>query len=176
MLAFADNSCLLFFFFGPAKMERTAQFGFLWWEKCMMSRQERITTASVMFTTFLQVGKRSSRNYGFFFFDLEHSLSHTLSFSKSIKGRDSTVCFVTGAFNVEEAKKGLDTLAINQLGGIESWRDFYANDDKYPFVGLLIDPRYYDEAGTPAPALDDYRTRLQTAMNLDKEKAAAKKK
>jgi hypothetical protein len=70
----------------------------------------------------------------------------------------------------------LDTLASNQLGGIESWRDFYANDDKYPFVGLLIDPRYYDEDGTPTPALEDYRTRLQTAMNLAKEKAAAKKK
>uniref|UniRef100_A0A7S4RE60 Cytochrome b5 heme-binding domain-containing protein n=1 Tax=Ditylum brightwellii TaxID=49249 RepID=A0A7S4RE60_9STRA len=52
-------------------------------------------------------------------------------------GKDSTASFVTGDFSEEGGKASLDDLPTNQLGGIESWRKFYANHAKYTFVGVL---------------------------------------
>ena len=86
-------------------------------------------------------------------------------------GRDATVPYITGKFNVEEGAKGLDSLPMDKLLGIESWVEFYREDEKYPFQGLLVDPRYYDEDGNPTPALDEYHARLQTAKQLKSKKA-----
>lgn len=50
-------------------------------------------------------------------------------------GRDGSVPFVTGKFDAEEAEKTIENLTPEQLAGIESWREFYEKEDKYPFVG-----------------------------------------
>jgi hypothetical protein len=84
-------------------------------------------------------------------------------------GRDASVTFVTGKFTEEEAKKGLDSISINALGALEQWKDFYDKSDKYHFVGLLVDPRYYDEEGKPTPALLEYRERQETSKDMKRQ-------
>jgi hypothetical protein len=84
-------------------------------------------------------------------------------------GRDASVPFITGKFNEEEAKKGLDSISINALSALEHWKDFYAESDKYDFIGLLVDPRYYDEEGKPTPALLEYRERQETSKEMKKQ-------
>ena len=42
-----------------------------------------------------------------------------------------------------------------------SWHQFYQDEDKYPFVGLLIDERYHDENGNAVPALEEFRERAK---------------
>lgn len=84
-------------------------------------------------------------------------------------GRDASVAFITGQFNDEEAKKGLDSLSIKSLSALEHWRDFYEKSDKYHFIGLLVDPRYYDEEGKPTPALLEYREREETFKEMQSQ-------
>jgi hypothetical protein len=84
-------------------------------------------------------------------------------------GRDASVTFVTGKFNEEEAKKGLDSLSINELGALEHWRDFYEKNEKYQFIGLLVDPRYYNEEGKLTTALLEYREREETSKEMKRQ-------
>ena len=89
-------------------------------------------------------------------------------------GRDASTAFVTGKFTAEEsAQPGLDTLTIKELPGLETWRVFYQDDPKYKFVGKLIDPRYYNEDGTPTEPLIEYRERLKTALVLQEQEREA---
>ena len=91
-------------------------------------------------------------------------------------GRDASTAFVTGKFTAEEsAQPGLDTLTIKELPGLETWRVFYQDDPKYKFVGKLIDPRYYNEDGTPTEPLIEYRERLKTALVLQEQEREARK-
>jgi hypothetical protein len=84
-------------------------------------------------------------------------------------GRDASVTFVTGKFSEEEAKKGLDSISINELSALEHWREFYEQSDKYHFIGLLVDPRYYDEEGKPSPAFLEYREREETSKEMKRQ-------
>jgi len=77
-------------------------------------------------------------------------------------GKDSTASFVTGDFSEEGGKASLDDLPTNQLGGIESWRKFYANHAKYTFVGVL-EGKFYDKDGNPTNELLKFQERLSSA-------------
>lgn len=84
-------------------------------------------------------------------------------------GRDASVPFVTGRFNEEEAKKGLDSISINELSALEHWKDFYKDSDKYHYIGILVDPRYYDEEGKPTPAFLEYQERSETSKEMKRQ-------
>ena len=75
-------------------------------------------------------------------------------------GKDATVAYVTGKFTEEEAAKGLDSLSDAQLQVADQWREFYVSEEKYPFVGRFVDPRYYDSDGNPTTAMKEYQERL----------------
>ena len=77
-------------------------------------------------------------------------------------GRDASIVFSTGSFTEEEGRKGLDALPVNKLRGVEHWRQFYEEEQRYKFVGKLIDPRFYDKDGYPTPAMIEYYQRMGT--------------
>jgi hypothetical protein len=61
-------------------------------------------------------------------------------------GRDANVPFITGVFNPDEAEKPLTELENHQLFALEHWSQFYDDEEKYPFVGLLVG-ELYDKYG-----------------------------
>ena len=61
--------------------------------------------------------------------------------------RDGNVPFVTGVFNPEEAAKPLSSLEPHELSNLEHWLQFYVDEEKYPFVGLL-EGDLYDKDGS----------------------------
>lgn len=72
-------------------------------------------------------------------------------------GRDGSAAFVTGNFTPEGAESALvDALTDNQLYQLDTWKDFYAKEEKYPFVGLLHGA-FYDESGHPTAELERVR-------------------
>jgi hypothetical protein len=77
-------------------------------------------------------------------------------------GRDASGIFVSEDFTEEEAIRGLDTVPMKDTSNLDHWRSWYEKTEKYPFVGLLIDPRFYDEEGKPVTELIEYRERLVT--------------
>jgi hypothetical protein len=62
--------------------------------------------------------------------------------------RDGNVPFVTGKFNPEEAAKPLSSLKPHELSNLQHWLQFYIDEDKYPFIGLL-EGDLYDKYGNP---------------------------
>lgn len=62
--------------------------------------------------------------------------------------RDGNVPFVSGVFNAEEAEKPLSSLKPHELSNLEHWLQFYVDEDKYPFIGLL-EGSLYDKDGNP---------------------------
>lgn len=77
-------------------------------------------------------------------------------------GKDASVTFVSGQFNEEGLKKSLDELQPNELRGVESWRLFYRQHDKYKFKGLLVG-ELYDSEGNPTPVLNRLKDKLKTS-------------
>ena len=68
--------------------------------------------------------------------------------------------FVSGVFTPEEAKKSLiDTLSSAQLVLLEEWRKFYADNEKYPLIGLLVGS-LYDKDRNPMEELKTVRERI----------------
>ena len=64
-------------------------------------------------------------------------------------GKNADVPFITGNFNEKEAEKPvLDTLTDEQIYSLETWREFYEKEEKYPFVGVL-EGEYFDSEGNP---------------------------
>lgn len=62
-------------------------------------------------------------------------------------GRDGTIPFITGNFTEEECNKHSDELTAAQLYALDhDWAEFYAKEEKYPFVGFLC-CRFYDSNG-----------------------------
>ena len=91
----------------------------------------------------------------------------------TLASRDSSVPFVTGTFTADEAEKDVETLDESELSGVEEWKLFYETSEKYHFVGLLVDPRYYNEKGESQPSLVKAKERL---AKIKAEKEAKKKK
>merc|ERR1712157_689261 len=79
-------------------------------------------------------------------------------------GKDASASFVTGKFNKDGLKRDLTNVTKKEIMGIEDWRKFYAEEEKYPFVGVLTDGRFYDEDGNPTYLLKKWR------MNIKKNK------
>lgn len=77
-------------------------------------------------------------------------------------GTDCSVCFITGIFSTEEAEKSIDVLETKQLFGLIDWYKFYATHESYRFVGLLVDPRFYDDQGEPTESMLKTRERAAT--------------
>lgn len=98
-------------------------------------------------------------------------------------GTDASVPYVTGKFTAEEATKELNTITSQQVGALNDWADFYEKSDKYKFVGLLVDPRYYNEKGTPNEPLVEHQKISEERQEKDrlwkekqKQETPAKKK
>ena len=92
----------------------------------------------------------------------------------SFAGVDATVPFVSGVFTAEEAEKTTEKLSPRELLGLKSWRDFYRNHQVYQYIGLLVDPRYFDEQGEPTAQHLDFERRLKLAEKADAERKARK--
>lgn len=85
-------------------------------------------------------------------------------------GRDGSAAFVTGNFTAEGAEAALvDALTDNQLYQLDTWKDFYAKEDKYPFVGVLHG-NFYDENGNPTPELERVRRAAAEGKILQEER------
>jgi hypothetical protein len=84
-------------------------------------------------------------------------------------GRDGSVPFITGVFTPEEALKGLDVLEPAQLYSLDTWRKFYEDDEKYPYVGLL-NGRLYDKDGNPTEELTVARVQIAEAKVVAEER------
>lgn len=90
-------------------------------------------------------------------------------------GRDAPVPFVTGTFTEEEAAKPWDEVPTNQHGALLSWRDFYENEDKYPFVGVVEGP-FYDKNGQPLPELARVEEALAEAKKAQEAREAERQR
>uniref|UniRef100_A0A7S2WHL1 Cytochrome b5 heme-binding domain-containing protein n=1 Tax=Eucampia antarctica TaxID=49252 RepID=A0A7S2WHL1_9STRA len=76
-------------------------------------------------------------------------------------GRDASPCFASGTFNEEAAMADMEELKEGDMKGIDHWRKFYVDDDKYLFVGLL-EGLYYQKDGQPTSKLSRIQERLSS--------------
>ena len=77
-------------------------------------------------------------------------------------GRDGNVPFITGTFNPEEAEKPLTELEPHQLHALQHWSEFYRDEPKYHFIGLLIG-ELYDKDGNPTDAMRQVQEKIAIA-------------
>ena len=71
--------------------------------------------------------------------------------------RDGSVPFITGNFTAEEAQKPiLEALTDGEMWALDEWRIFYSQEEKYPFMGLLLGS-YYEEDGSPTEEMQRVR-------------------
>jgi Cytochrome b5-like Heme/Steroid binding domain len=77
-------------------------------------------------------------------------------------GRDANVPFITGVFNPDEAEKPLTELENHQLFALEHWSQFYDDEEKYPFIGLLVG-ELYDKDGNPTESMKKVREKIAEA-------------
>ena len=98
-------------------------------------------------------------------------------------GRDGSAAFVTGNFTPEGAEVSLyEALSPEELSQLETWREFYAKEDKYPFVGVL-EGELYDAEGKPtdemrrvAEKMEEGKRKMEERTRINREKAAERKK
>jgi predicted heme/steroid binding protein len=74
-------------------------------------------------------------------------------------GSDSPVPFVSGIFNEEEAAKSWRALEESKLYSFVHWVEFYENEEKYPFLGL-VDGTFYDKDGNPTLELTELQVKM----------------
>lgn len=86
-------------------------------------------------------------------------------------GRDANVPFITGNFSADEAAKSLLELENHQVFALDHWSKFYDDEEKYPFVGLLIG-ELYDEHGN----ITETMKKVQEKLNAAKLVAAERRK
>ncbi|XP_037938138.1 neuferricin homolog [Teleopsis dalmanni] len=79
-------------------------------------------------------------------------------------GRDASVSFITGEFEnfVEDEADDVVVLKLNDLLGLENWKNFYHKD--YAYVGKLIG-RFYDNSG----ALTSYHHKFLALLDQAKQ-------
>jgi predicted heme/steroid binding protein len=80
-------------------------------------------------------------------------------------GREANVPFITGRFSEEEANQSVEELKPEEIGSLDHWRDFYATEEKYSFVGFL-DGDFYDKDGNPT----ELNKRVQAIVAEEKVK------
>ncbi|CAB9515660.1 Neuferricin homolog [Seminavis robusta] len=84
-------------------------------------------------------------------------------------GRDGTIPFITGNFTDEECAKHTDELTAAQLYALDrEWSNFYAKEERYPFVGFLC-CRFYNDQGQPT---EETQRVWQRVKSYEKIKAA----
>jgi hypothetical protein len=74
---------------------------------------------------------------------------------------DANVPFVTGVFNPEEAAKPLSSLEPNELFNLEYWTQFYIDEERYPFIGLL-EGDLYDKHGNPTEEMNHVKDKIES--------------
>ena len=84
-------------------------------------------------------------------------------------GHDAPVPFITGTFTEEEAAKSWTALETKQHGGLLSWVEFYENEEKYPFLGV-VQGEFYDAEGKPLPELTKVQEALAVAKEVQKQR------
>ena len=75
-------------------------------------------------------------------------------------GTDCSVCFVSGTFTEEEAERPLEDITDQNIGGVLDWKKFYETHETYTHVGRLVDPRFFDETGSPTPSMQQFAKRV----------------
>jgi predicted heme/steroid binding protein len=81
-------------------------------------------------------------------------------------GRDASAAFVTGKFEGDGLTDDLSGLSPKEVEGVAGWKDFYENDEKYPFLGLLAG-RYFDSAGQPTAETATWKAALEEAKEAN---------
>ena len=66
---------------------------------------------------------------------------------KFYAGRDASPCFATGKNTPEGAEEKIDEWETKKQLGVYEWSTFYANHNKYTYMGVLAGSKYYDELG-----------------------------
>ena len=89
-------------------------------------------------------------------------------------GRDATRGYVTGDFKGDLTSR-IDDLSGSQLLDLQHWSDFYENEDKYPFQGIL-EGYFYDGSGEPTAAHRDMLRKLADAKDGKAAEQEEKKK
>lgn len=84
-------------------------------------------------------------------------------------GRDANVPFITGNFSPEEAQKSLLELENHQIFALDHWSKFYDDEEKYPFVGLLIGD-LYDKDGYITETMRKVQEKLNAAKAVATER------
>lgn len=68
-------------------------------------------------------------------------------------GRDCSRAFVSGDFHPDRCNATVDGLTPEEVSAILDWSTFYANHQKYGFVGVLAPGLYYSDGGHKTSAL-----------------------
>lgn len=75
---------------------------------------------------------------------------------------------VTGNFDEEEAAKLVTDLTPPQLFNLHTWIEFYENEEKYPFVGLL-EGNLYDKDGMPTAMMKEVQAMIDEGRASNEE-------
>jgi len=106
-------------------------------------------------------------------------------------GKDATRAFVTGEFSVNETETeeeraarpkphDVSPMKLEELLGIDDWRQFYHKEDKYHFIGYVtmdvMEEGYYNTEGNPTAKLDALEVRFKEAYAKKDYKEVQQKK
>lgn len=96
---------------------------------------------------------------------------------KFYAGRDASPCFATGNNTPEGADEKLEEWTENsKVIGVYEWAIFYENHEKYKFVGVLADSRYYDSNGVETSLRRDFISRASAAKEIADAEREKKRK
>jgi len=84
-------------------------------------------------------------------------------------GQDASPCFASGEFNAKGAKKDIEDFEEGEIKGVEHWRKFYWEEDKYKFLGVL-DDLYYNKDGNPTSKLIRIQERITAIESTAKKR------
>jgi hypothetical protein len=96
---------------------------------------------------------------------------------KFYAGRDASPCFATGNNTPEGADEKIEEWTeTSKLIGVYEWAIFYEDHEKYKFMGVLADSRYYDANGIETSLRRDFVSRASAAKEIaDAEREKRKK-
>jgi hypothetical protein len=96
---------------------------------------------------------------------------------KFYAGRDASPCFATGNNTPEGADEKIEEWTeTSKLIGVYEWAVFYEDHEKYKFMGVLANSRYYDANGIETSLRRDFVSRASAAKEIaDAEREKRKK-